>query len=241
MTFGAANNSRIPTLPQGVEIASFSNYLDAQKAVDYLSDKAFAVQNVTIVGEDVKMVERVTGRLTYSKVALAGMASGAWFGLFIGLLFMLFVNDGTVAMISAVAVGAGFGMLFSVISFALTGGKRDFTSATQLVAARYVVLCEAASSGAARELLRAGGYLRQTPPPSAPAVQLPADQRSAVGTDGDPAEQPSKPHPNFVDEHGRPRYGVRTEDLPSGAGATGAAPHGSTAEAPNTADTRGEL
>ncbi|GAA2243838.1 hypothetical protein GCM10010401_16170 [Rarobacter faecitabidus] len=214
--------------PQGEEIASFRSYLDAQKAVDYLSDKAFPVQNVTIVGSDLMMVERVTGRLTYSKVAVAGLASGAWLGLFIGLLFLLFIEDGGPAMISAIAVGAGFGLLFSVISYAMTRGKRDFTSATQIVASRYAVLSLSETAGQAAQLLREGGFLRNEVPlrrsadeasavpgaasyPAAPAQPLPATHAPAQQP---PAQQaPSRPHPNFVDEHGRPRYGVRTEDL----------------------------
>ena len=35
-------------------------------------------------------VEHVTGRMTTGKSALTGAATGAWFGLFIGLLFAIF-------------------------------------------------------------------------------------------------------------------------------------------------------
>ncbi|WP_366518082.1 general stress protein, partial [uncultured Georgenia sp.] len=51
-----------PTLPTGVQIASFDTYLEAQRAVDLLSDKEFEVQHTTIVGTDLRMVERITGR-----------------------------------------------------------------------------------------------------------------------------------------------------------------------------------
>ena len=36
------------------------------------------------------LVERVIGRLTWGRVLLSGAASGAWFGLFVGLLLSLF-------------------------------------------------------------------------------------------------------------------------------------------------------
>jgi hypothetical protein len=36
------------------------------------------------------LVERVIGRLTWGRVLLSGAASGAWFGLFVGLLLGLF-------------------------------------------------------------------------------------------------------------------------------------------------------
>ncbi len=43
-------------------IASYSTYDDAQRAVDTLSDHRFPVDRVTIVGSDLRLVERVTGR-----------------------------------------------------------------------------------------------------------------------------------------------------------------------------------
>ena len=46
--------------PQSVGI--YNSYADAQKAVDYLADEKFAVQNLAIVGTELKSVERVLGR-----------------------------------------------------------------------------------------------------------------------------------------------------------------------------------
>lgn len=145
----------VPTPPRGRQIAAYATYLEAQKAVDFLSDEHFPVQHVTIVGSDLRMVERVTGRLTYGRVALAGAASGAWFGLFVGLLLSL-LAEGTslfATLIPALLIGAGFGVLFGVISFALTGGRRDFTSTSQIVAAQYGVLCADEHADAASEVL----------------------------------------------------------------------------------------
>lgn len=48
------------------------------------------VEHVRIVGDGVRTVENVTGRMTKGKAALTGAASGAWFGALIGLLFALF-------------------------------------------------------------------------------------------------------------------------------------------------------
>lgn len=149
----------VPTPPKGEQIAAYDTYLEAQKAVDHLSDKAFAVQNVTIVGTDLRMVERVTGRLTYSRVALAGLASGAWFGLFVGVLLSLFASEegALLPIFPAIAIGAAFGILFSVISYSLTGGKRDFTSSSQIVASTYAVLCAGEEAHKARALLTEPG------------------------------------------------------------------------------------
>ena len=45
-------------------------------------------------------------------------------------------------------------MLFGVLSFSLTGGKRDFTSASQIVAASYQVVATAEVANQARNTLR---------------------------------------------------------------------------------------
>ena len=48
----------------GVQVGSYDSYEQAQAAVDYLADEKFAVENVTIIGTDLRMVEKVTGRLS---------------------------------------------------------------------------------------------------------------------------------------------------------------------------------
>lgn len=144
-----------PEPPPGVQVGTYQNYAAAQRAVDHLSDNEFPVQHVSIVGTDLKLVERVTGRLTQGKAISAGAAAGAWWGLFIGILFGLFGPSGTliIAVISSVVVGLVFGTVFGWISYRVTGGQRDFTSRTQVVAGQYAVLCAVAESDRARELL----------------------------------------------------------------------------------------
>ena len=70
----------------GEVVASYPTYSEAQQAIDRLSDASFPVQYSEIVGRDLRLVERVTGRMTDGRSAAAGAATGAWFGLFIGLL-----------------------------------------------------------------------------------------------------------------------------------------------------------
>ena len=62
-------------------MASYDDYALAQRAVDQLSDDGFPVEHLDIVGSDLRLVERVTGRLTKGRAAAAGAASGAWFGV----------------------------------------------------------------------------------------------------------------------------------------------------------------
>ncbi|MCL2467891.1 MAG: hypothetical protein FWF02_14555 [Micrococcales bacterium] len=167
MALGRARPSRIPTLPQGETVAQYDTYLAAQQAVDHLADKEFPVQNVTIVGTDLQMVERVLSRLSYSRVAIGGALSGAWFGLFVGLLFSLLGDSGEPLLFPAIFIGAGFGMLFSVISYSLSRGRRDFTSVSQIVASHYALLCSIELAHRARMLLDdVGGVVRGAPAPT---------------------------------------------------------------------------
>jgi len=138
-----------------MSLGRYDTYDKAQKAVDYLSDHEFPVQNVLIVGTDLKQLERVTGRLTRARVALGGLVSGAWLGLFVGLIFSLLDASGTGfgGVIVTVLFGAVFGLIWALIGYALTGGNRDFTSVTQVVATQYEVLVEHRFVQQGRELL----------------------------------------------------------------------------------------
>ncbi|MBA2772483.1 MAG: hypothetical protein H0U36_00325 [Nocardioidaceae bacterium] len=134
----------LPQLPTGMSIGSYPTYAKAQEAVDYLSDNEFPVENVTIVGTDLRLVERVTGRLTRGKVIQAGAITGTLWGLFMGALLTVF-GGGDVSLwvlIFAAVFGAGVGALSGMLGYAATGGKRDFTSSTQVVATSYELLCQ---------------------------------------------------------------------------------------------------
>ena len=55
----------LPTPPSGWPVGCYATYEEAQRAVDYLADQSFPVEDVTIVGVDLMLVERVLGRLTW--------------------------------------------------------------------------------------------------------------------------------------------------------------------------------
>ncbi len=122
--------------------------------MDYLADQQFPVQMVSIVGNELKMVERVTGRLTYPRVALSGALSGMWFGLFVGVMLSFFsTTPGYFSIVTSVLMGAAFFMLFGIVTYAMQRGKRDFTSTSQVVATNYDVVVSFEAAGEARRLL----------------------------------------------------------------------------------------
>ena len=135
-------------------LAVYDDYETAQRTVDFLSDHKFPVEHCMIVGTDLKRVERITGRLTAGRVALGGALSGLWLGLFIGLVFAIFAEGSIwVMVLSTMAFGALFGVIWALVGYAATRGQRDFSSVTQVVATRYEVLVEHKYAAQARELL----------------------------------------------------------------------------------------
>ena len=141
-----------------VTLATYDSYALAQQAVDRLSDAGFAVEHCTIVGDGLKFVEQVTGRLSWWKAMLSGFVRGALIGLTVGLLMSLFTVD-QLAMLPVVLwaglYGAVIGSILGLLGYALTGGKRDFTSAGSFAAERFHVQCDAAHADQARRLLNA--------------------------------------------------------------------------------------
>ncbi|MDJ0354132.1 general stress protein [Pseudarthrobacter sp. PH31-O2] len=233
------------SVPKGDTVGSYNSYLDAQKAVDYLADQQFPVQMVSIVGNDLKMVERVTGRLTYPRVALSGALSGMWFGLFVGIMLSFFsTTDGAFSIMTSVLMGAAFFMLFGIVTYAMQRGKRDFTSTSQVVATNYDVVVSFEAANDARRLLHqlpmtqqdaarpagAAGYSQpehQHQPHQQPGRQQgPGPQRPAGWSDpygqrtpdagGDPREQPGN----------QPAAGQQSGPSQQGAGTASGKPAG---------------
>ncbi|MGP5702779.1 general stress protein [Glutamicibacter arilaitensis] len=217
-------------LPRGELLGRYTSYLDAQKLVDYLADNDFPVAAVSIVGNDVRTVERVTAKLSYPRVALAGAAQGGMMGLFVGLLLTLFGGggNGLYQILSAIGLGMAIWMIAGVISYSTRRGKRDFASSSQFVATSFDVVVDFEHAQAARTLASKlpmrpnqapAQPVAQTPqqpqqpqpqqPAAAPATQGAAPAQEA-GAQPD-AEQPrSGQFPDLPD--GRPRYGVRVNE-----------------------------
>jgi hypothetical protein len=144
----------LPTPPKGWPIGAYPTYAEAQRAVDYLSDQQFPVQQVTIVGVDLMQVERVTGRLTWAKVLSGGVLTGAWLGLFIGLVLGSFsTGQWLSSVLTGLVAGIIFGLISSAIPYWMARGTRDFSSTMQLVAGRYDVLCDPQAAEQGRDLL----------------------------------------------------------------------------------------
>ncbi len=141
-----------------MSLGVYDQYAKAQKVVDFLSDQGFPMQNVEIVGTELRSIERVTGRLTRGKIAAAGALSGLWIGLFVGIAFSLFSDRNQFGfLLTTPLLGAVFGLAWSQLGYstATRRGTRDFASVNQIVATKYEVLVERKHAVPAHELLAA--------------------------------------------------------------------------------------
>ncbi len=156
------DDSRRRLAPAQRVVASFDSYAAAERAVDHLSDRGFPVERVTVVGRGLKLVEQVTGRLTYAgaagRSALTGAIIGAAFGWIFGLLG--WVNpliSGLLLALYGAGLGAAFGAVFGLVAHALTGGRRDFSSVQGVQADTYELLLDEDVAQEALRLLQTAG------------------------------------------------------------------------------------
>ena len=216
---GALPSGRV--MPPGEEVASFATYAEAQHAVDSLSDEGFPVQYLAIVGTDLRQVENITGRMSWGRAVASGVGSGLWIGLFFGAMLSFLgpsSNGGAASFAAAVIMGVVWGVLFQVIAYALTRGRRDFTSTSSVVASRYSIIAAREARAAAQSLAATPGNLSR----GGEAARRAGERRRArmEAAEG-PTAFGSRP-----DE--QPRFGVRVPEgedpaayARGGAGAAG--------------------
>ena len=128
-------------------IASYGSYAEAQRAVDHLSDEGFPVERVSIVAEELRFVEQVTGRIGYGQAALQGAGTGAVIGAFFGFFLGLFslvdpLLSALILVLYGLVFGAILGAILGLIFYAISRGQRDFSSVGGIEAGRYNVMVD---------------------------------------------------------------------------------------------------
>ncbi|MDR1851300.1 MAG: hypothetical protein LBR21_01410 [Propionibacteriaceae bacterium] len=171
--------------PQSVGL--FATYEEAQKVVDFLAEKNFPVENLAIVGTDLKSVERVVGKRNWGTVLLSGLSQGVMTGLMVALLMWVVfpTMNFLVILLYAMVIGIVLGLVFAAIS-QLVGKKRDFNSVSQIVAARYEVLCEHKFVAQAKDLIAQipGIHQAEYVQPRPPSYIMPGQPNPNAGVGG---------------------------------------------------------
>lgn len=156
----------------GEVVASFKDYEAAAKAVSKLIASDVAARDIAIVGLSLRSIEKVTGKLGYATAARSGAVNGLLLGLMFAAIFVLTQPDVPIQLfVGVMFVGIAFGMILSLISYAVVRRRRDFASVMQVVADHYDVTVLAGSLAKARQVLGGTGVApaSATAPATAPA------------------------------------------------------------------------
>ena len=146
-----------PTPPPEL-VATYPTYVEAQAAVDRLSDARFPVSLVSIVWSNLRRVEYVTGRRTILTAGRDGVIAGAYFGALFALIasFFITLEEGVSAfelIISWLLFGAIIGAVWTMLGHACTRGRRDFSAVGKLEAENYQLWVEQSHAAQARTML----------------------------------------------------------------------------------------
>ena len=158
---------------------------------------------------------------------MSGALNGLWIGVFFGIIMSVAGSSGPrLNFWACVLLGVLWGIVFQLFSYALTRGRRDFTSISQVVASRYSII-------AAREIHEASQALADVPgnlARGAGTLRRSQERRRAREEAPGPTAFGSRP-----DE--QPRFGVRLPQPGSSTpDRTSATPAGTTSDAPGPVD-----
>jgi len=204
--FGSGRNA------VGDTVATFTTYEAAQKAVSAMIAAEVPARDIAIVGQGLRSIEKVTGRLGYATAARQGAINGLLLGLLFAAIFVLGTPEVPIQLfVGVLFVGIAVGMLMSIITYSLVRRRRDYASITQVVAERYDVTVLPASVHKARQALG-----RADAPVASPVAPPAVPGAAAPGATGHAAP----PRPPMDDPDEPPRYGERIVPPAHGAGAS---------------------
>jgi hypothetical protein len=140
-------------------LAVVDRYADAEAIVHRLASRDFPVEHLRIVGDDLEMIEQVTGRLTIWSAIGRGVAAGVVTGVLIGWIFGIFdwvspLIAGLLLALYGAIFGAVVGVIVGAIHYALTSNRRAFVSEATVAPSRFQVLADSAFAAQARQVLQ---------------------------------------------------------------------------------------
>lgn len=140
----------------GEMVASMRDYEMAQKTVSKLIAGEVPARDIAIVGQGVRTVERVTGKLGYATAARSGAINGVLIGLVLSAVMLFGTPDAPISLfLGFIMVGVALGMIMSLVTYSIVRRRRDFASMTQMLADHYEVRVQPGSLAKARQVLGA--------------------------------------------------------------------------------------
>ncbi|MFF1542028.1 general stress protein [Microbacterium sp. NPDC058269] len=178
----------------GEIVASMRDYESAQKTVSKLIAGEVPARDIAIVGQSVRTVERVTGKLGYASAARSGAINGVLIGLFLGAILVLGNPEVPIQLfVGFVFIGVAVGMILSLVTYAIVRRRRDFASVTQFAADHYEVTVLSSSLGKARQVLGADKVAPVRPPVNLDEPPRYGERITPGATAPDPAPAPEEP------------------------------------------------
>ncbi|OKL49778.1 hypothetical protein BSR29_02185 [Boudabousia liubingyangii] len=173
--------------PTGRTVANFETSEQAHEALRKLSEAGFNQDQIATVGTDLKLIEQVTGKVTFARILFSGLMQGLWFGVMIGLMYFVVSEHATWQAASmAASIGLVGGLVLGLTAYFMRPDLRGkVTTQSHVVASSYDILVKA-ESDRARELLK-----------DMPGNRMRVVQRPPRADD--PSKRP-------------PRYGVRLDE-----------------------------
>ncbi|MFD5224956.1 general stress protein [Microbacterium sp. NPDC058342] len=178
----------------GEMVASTRDYEIAQKTVSTLIAGEVPARDIAIVGQGVRTVERVTGRLGYAAAARSGAINGVLIGLVLSAVMLFGSPDAPISLfLGFILIGVALGMIMSLVTYSIVRRRRDFASMTQMLADHYEVRVQAGSLPKARQVL--GSERQEAPRPTVDLSEPPryGERIPAPGAEGGDAAPQAKP------------------------------------------------
>jgi hypothetical protein len=178
----------------GEMVASTRDYESAQKTVSKLIAGEVPARDIAIVGQSVRTVERVTGKLGYAAAARSGAINGVLIGLFLSAILVIGNPEVPIQLfVGFVFIGVALGMLMSLVTYAIVRRRRDFASVTQFAADHYEVTVQAASLAKARQVLGSTKVAPVRPPVNLDEPPRYGERITPGATAPAPAPAPGEP------------------------------------------------
>lgn len=214
---------------EGTKIAVFRSSAQVAEALRKASDAGLDLTGVRIVGDNLRTVTEILGRVTVSRHLLRSALGGVWYSVLFSLLaFIFYPQVQTVALVLIGFAGILAGLTLGMWTWFFGNGAKQFRSQKGLVPSSFTLVADGNISQLAGFFASApGNLLRPEQVLSVPEGGLSAPAANVAVQ----PELPIQPVPAVAVERVAPealeppQYGVRLSQVPEVAAGDSVAPN----------------